>query len=342
MNRRIVYAAPVVAVGALGLAMLITAIAGVPLRDPDGVASGRLLAALGWVASLVVLDIIVRARRENGGGRPSLARIRATAAARWNRNRIVPLCMAVFAFFATDFAYRNMKSVVPLVRENTSFDAQLLELEAGMFGGRQPAELLHDLLGTGLAAHVLSFSYMLLFIFIPVTLAAALVFSTQLEAGLFYATALALNWVIGAGSYFVLPSSGPFDADPGLFAALPYTEVTRLQEWLLDERATFLADPSTPGAAQSIGAFASLHVSIFVTAALVTHLLGLRRSVKVLAWTLTGLTVVSTIYFGWHYLLDDVGGVIIAVLSLVIARAITGFDGFRVARPSRAPVVERA
>jgi membrane-associated phospholipid phosphatase len=36
------------------------------------------------------------------------------------------------------------------------------------------------------------------------------------------------------------------------------------------------------------------------------------------------LTVVATIYFGWHYLLDDVAGAVIAVLAVSLAVALTG------------------
>ena len=67
-------------------------------------------------------------------------------------------------------------------------------------------------------------------------------------------------------------------------------------------------------------------MSIFVTAALTAHLLGLRRSVKVVAWVLVALTVGATIHLGWHYVVDDFGGVAIAVLSLAIARLLCGID----------------
>jgi membrane-associated phospholipid phosphatase len=38
------------------------------------------------------------------------------------------------------------------------------------------------------------------------------------------------------------------------------------------------------------------------------------------------VTVLSTVYFGWHYLLDDIGGAVIAVMALALARMLTGFD----------------
>jgi hypothetical protein len=321
-----VFAGPLVAVLALALAYAITQIAGVPLRDPDGVASSRLRVALGFVAVLVCVDVVVRAARQNGRRFPTLAQVLSVKRERWTRHRIIPLCAALFGFFATYFAYRNLKSVVPLMRPGELYDAQLTDMETGVFGGEQPAVLLHDLLGTGIAAHVLSVGYMLLFFFIPLTLAVSLVFSSRLEEGLFYATALSLNWVIGAGSYYVLPSLGPFAADPAAFSSLPETAVRDLQDLLSSERAEFLSDPAAAGAAQSIGAFASLHVSIFVTGALAAHLLGLQRSIKATLWVLTGVTVLATIYFGWHYILDDLGGAVIAVMALALARAITGLD----------------
>jgi membrane-associated phospholipid phosphatase len=175
---------------------------------------------------------------------------------------------------------------------------------------------------------------MLLFIFIPVSLSTALVFSPTLGPGLFYSTAFALNWLIGAGTYFLLPSIGPFDTDPALFAELPNTAVSHLQDYLVNQRADFLADPTAAGAVQSIGAFASLHVSIFATAAMAAHMLALRGSLKVVLWTLTALTAASTIYFGWHYILDVVGGFGIAALALALAWALTGID-LRGARPRR-------
>jgi len=214
---------------------------------------------------------------------------------------------------------------VPLLRPGDLFDSQLAGFDRGMFAGHDPAALLHDAVGTGLATHVFSGAYMLFFLFIPGTLAVALVFSRNLRSGLFYATALSLNWLLGAASYFLLPSLGPIYMEPGAFSALAGTDAGQLQAILLEQRVEFLRDPAL-GTAQSIGAFASLHVSIFVTAALAAHLLGLGRAIKAVAWVLVALTVGATIHLGWHYVADDLGGVAIAVLALAVARALTGVD----------------
>jgi PAP2 superfamily len=242
---------------------------------------------------------------------------------------------ALVAFYVTYLAYRNLKSVVPLIRPGDLYDRQLGEIDRDLFGGTDPAVLLHDLLGTGLSTHVLSGVYMIFFLFIPGTLALALVFSPDLRAGLFYTTAQSLNWLIGAASYFLLPSLGPIYADPAIFADLPASGVAQLQALLLDQRTAFLADPAG-GTAQSIAAFSSLHVSIFLTGALAAHLLGLGRRVKLAGWILLGLTTLATIHLGWHYVVDDLGGVAVAVAALAMARALTGIDLHRARRLSTA------
>ena len=127
---------------------------------------------------------------------------------------MLPVSIALLSFFASYFAYRNLKSVVPLLRPEELFDDSLEHVDRALFAGHDPGVLLHDLLGTGTAAHVMSFVYLLFFVFIPVSLAMTLVFSSDLRAGLFYSTAFSVNWLLGAASYFILPSIGPFDADP--------------------------------------------------------------------------------------------------------------------------------
>ena len=89
---------------------------------------------------------------------------------------------------------------------------------------------------------------------------------------------------------------------------------------------------------QTIAAFPSLHVAIAMTACLMAHLLGLPRFVRVAAWVFLGLTEISTIYFGWHYVVDDLAGLLLGALAVELARALTGFD----ARAKRRVAAARA
>src|SRR3954447_504408 len=330
-RRRMVAAGPLVAVLSMVVAVLVTNAAGLPVRDPDHVAGKRLLALLALVGLLCALDVMARAARRSGRRLPSRAAMARVRRERWTLKRGVAVASALVSFYVSYLAYRNLKSVVPLLRPELS-DRQLVELDRSLFGGNDPAAILHALLGTGWATQFFSGAYMLFFIFIPGTLAFALVFTPNLQAGLFYATAQSLNWLLGAASYFLLPSLGPVYAEPSLFSQLPASGVTELQSFLIEQRAHFLADPSAV-AAQSIGAFASLHVSIFFTGALAAHLLGLGRTVRIGAWFLLGLTTTATIYLGWHYILDDIGGVVLGAMAFALASALTGFDLRRARHP---------
>ena len=123
----------------------------------------------------------------------------------------------------------------------------------------------------------------------------------------------------------MLPALGPIYAEPALFAELPYTEVTRLQGVLLDDRVGFLADPAT-GTPQAIAAFASLHIAMSFTALAAAHMLRLGRRLKIALWAWLLVTIVATVYLGWHYVVDDVAGIAIGALSLWLARLLTAYD----------------
>ena len=326
-----VLAGPLVALVTVLAGLIATDAAGVPLRDPDHVAALYLVLVGAGMLMLVALDIVIQARRRSPGRRPSRADMGAVLRERWTPARALAVGTALVSFYVTYMAYRNLKAIVPLLRPGDLFDRELADLDRALFLGHDPAALMHTILGIGIPTHILSTFYAAFIVFLPLSLAVALVFSPDVRAGLFYATALSANWVLGAASYFLLPSLGPIYFEPGAFAQLPYSEVTRLQDMLLDQRVAFLAHPTT-ATPQSIAAFASLHISMSLTAALAAHLLGLGRRLKIGLWIWFALTVVATVYLGWHYVLDDVGGLVIAVAALGIARVLTGIDP-RAARP---------
>ncbi|CAA9518473.1 MAG: hypothetical protein AVDCRST_MAG13-3219 [uncultured Solirubrobacteraceae bacterium] len=318
-------AAPVVAVGALITALLATDAAGFRFRDPDHVAA-RYFAAVGLAVVLVVaLDVVLRARRATGSRRPSREAMREVRRSRWTPRRMLVAGGALLSFYVTYLSYRNLKGALPLLRPGDLFDRQLAELDRDLFLGNDPAVLLHDLLGVGLPTHVLSTVYAAFILFLPLCLGLTLVFSPDLATSLFFATALSINWLLGIASYYLLPALGPIYADPATFAGLPYSEVTRLQEMLLDHRTAFLRDPDT-GTPQAIAAFASLHIAMSVTPLVAAYLLGLGRRVKLALWTWLVVTTVATIYLGWHYVVDDVAGLAMGALSLLMARALMGYD----------------
>ncbi len=322
---RLVAAPPVIAVLTVVAALIATAQAGVAFRDPDHVAALYVVEVGAGVALLVALDILLRARRRTGARWPSREAMREVRRERWTARRGAAVALALVSFYVTYLAYRNLKAVVPLLRPEDLFDAELADVDKVLFLGNDPAVLLHDLLGTGLAAHFLSTFYVAFIVFLPLSLGLALVFAERLRVSLFYATALCFNWVLGAATYFMLPALGPIYVYPETFSALPHTEVTRLQELLMDQRVGFLADTAT-GTPQAIAAFVSLHVAMSFTALLAAYMLDLGRRVKQALWIWLALTFLATVYLGWHYVIDDIAGLVIGAAALVLAKLVTGFD----------------
>ena len=200
----------------------------------------------------------------------------------------------------------------------------LLRLDRALAFGHDPASVLHSLLGTGVTAHFLSFIYISYLMFVPLSLGAALIWSKNESTGYWYVIALCVNWILGVASYYWVPSQGPYFAKHGLFSELPDTGVTKLQDALAAGRDNVLSDPYASDSVQSIAAFASLHVSVIFTAALIAHYVISSRAVRWSMWAYFVFTSTATIYFGWHYLLDDVAGFAIGWIAVWIGALATG------------------
>jgi hypothetical protein len=314
----------VLGVLAIGVMLVVSAAYDLPVRDADGILGGRIVLLLGTIAAFVAIDVVPRAgRRSDWRLRRLRTAVVQVARERWPGRRVAIVLLGIAAFYMTYFAYRNLKSFLPLVTPQ-DLDMSLLRLERDALGGTDPAEILHTLLGTGVSAHVLSFVYLFFLAFVPISLGASLIASINPLPGLWWVLTLGVNWVLGTISYYLVPSMGPIFVARDLFAGLPETGVSRLQDALWVERAEVLADPTATNAVQSIAGFASLHVSIVFSAALIAHLLGLARSLRIALWAFLGLTLLATVYFGWHYVLDDIAGFAIGAAAVWISALLTG------------------
>ncbi len=323
-RNRIYGLAVALAVGSSLLAVTVAASLDLRLRDPDGVAGPAYVRLPLIVLAFFVADVVPRGLRRAGGRRGFRRALDEVVRERWDRRRSALVLVGLASFYATYVSYRNLKGALPFARDVLHDDA-LLDLDRAMFFGNDPGPALQALLGTGVSAVVLSAAYLLFLAFVPLSLGAALVWARGAWTGAFYVTALSLNWLMGAASYYLLPSLGPVFAKPELFVDLPETGVSALQRSLLETRVEVLADPAVAGAIQGIAGFASLHVSIVLTGALVARRLGLHRAIRAAMWVFFVLTVVATVYFGWHYLVDDVAGIAMGFAAVAIAwRATSG------------------
>ena len=87
---------------------------------------------------------------------------------------------------------------------------------------------------------------------------------------------------------------------------------------------------------QSVAGFASLHCGITMLVALMVQYTVRIRWLRIAVWVNFGITAVATLYFGWHYIADDVAGVLIALVSFYVGGLASG-QKFETRRAALAP-----
>jgi uncharacterized membrane protein YwaF len=298
-----------------------------PVRDPDGVVVPTyvrlpLILALAFLTDVLPRGVW-RSLRSDGGLRRLPGTLRDVVRTRWPWEHTRFALVGLTAWYVTYAAFRNLKSYVPFVNRRL-WDHTLDRFDRVIWLGHDPAAVLHAVFGTGWAAHFFSFVYVAWIVLIPVSLVVALVWSRDRAGAEWYVTAVAVDWVLGVATYFVVPTLGPVYARPAMFAALPHTYVATLQSDMIGDRYAVLADPWATHAVQTIAAFASLHVGIMVTVCLTVELLRMQRWLRVSMWVFLGLTVLATVYLGWHYFTDVLGGTVLGAAGVWIAAIGTG------------------
>src|SRR3954451_18672255 len=146
---------------------------GLSVKDTDKMLSARSAGLLGAVLFFVLLDLVPLAVMRRGRFDKALV---AVARERWNPRRFAAVGLVFLSFYITYLSYRNLKGFLPFITDQ-DYDAKLLSIDRSLFFGHDPGTLLHHLLGTGLAAHLLSTVYLFFLAFVPISLGAALIAS---------------------------------------------------------------------------------------------------------------------------------------------------------------------
>lgn len=178
-------------------------------------------------------------------------------------------------------------------------DPVLASAELALFGG-DPWRLSMALFGPFI--EVIDAVYHLWFPAIAVTFAWA-VFRRNDHA----VTSYFLLWTLGMLAQFLLPSGGPiFFQQNGFgeqFSGIPLgsmTHVGSVRLWLAHSQ-------NLPDIVAGISAWPSMHVAMAVWAGLVWR--------HALAWVAVGLIALGSVALGWHYVLDGVGGAVVAAMA---------------------------
>jgi hypothetical protein len=293
----------------------------VPFKDPHGkLFRAKLPDTAEFLLVAVVIDVVVRWLRGRRGG----ATLWSTVRTRWTPYRVAMILAGLVAYFVVYLCYRNLKSWDVF---NTPKDDMLLRWDRWLFFGHSPAVLLHDLLGRDLAARLLTDLYESFSWLVTIALVAALAFTPTVRQAFVFVTAAMWAWVLGVGSYYLIPSLGPFNAAPEEFAGLTRTSIQTTQDAYLAQRDHLLAHPHASDAFAQISAFASLHCALSCLVFLMARYYGLRLVSWAAGLFLLG-TLIATVYLGWHFAVDDVAGVALAWVAVQLGK-LTVFGSIR-------------
>ncbi|MCW2972882.1 MAG: hypothetical protein JWN72_1155 [Thermoleophilia bacterium] len=295
---------------------------GIPVRDPEGTLLGRrMISPILLMFLFAMLDSAYRAARirRRGSREPLLRLTWRTFVDRWWWKRLVLATLGFLSFAFTYLAYRNLKSFVSLINYR-SYDQEMLAIDKWMSFGHDPAQVLHDALGTGFMAYLLSWVYLSYIPLIAVFVSASLAFMERMREAYVYVASMMWCWILGTISYYAIPTLGPFASRPSLFANLPATNVEKLQRSLENTRLELHSDNIGRDIVGGIAGFASLHIGVVVA---ILFLMRYYRKPALVWATAVFLvpTAISTIYFGWHFLLDDLAGFFIGWVSVLLGRA---------------------
>ncbi|WP_435742704.1 phosphatase PAP2 family protein [Nocardioides sp. SYSU DS0663] len=293
-----------------------------PLIDPEGSFLGPSWLRLPLLCiGALLADLLPRALWfSRGRVREMPGIVRERLRSHWNRDRVLLVMLGITAFYVIYVCYRNLKSFLPLVSDRM-YDRELHMLDRVLFFGHEPAIVLHAVLGDTVVAHLLSTFYLLFIPMVAILVTVWLVWSRNISFGWWFVTSQGLAWTLGTVSYYALPTLGPGLEYYWLYEGLAPTGTTDLMNSLVNARQGVLW---SDGQAQTVAGFASLHTAITLLWALMVQYTVRSRVLRILFWVNFGLTVVATLYFGWHYVADDVAGVLIALVSFYVAGVATG------------------
>lgn len=296
-----------------------------PVVDPDGFLGPSWVRLPAMLIGAFLIDVVPRTlwlSRMRTSLMVPIAKERV--AAHWTRERMTLVVVGLVCFYVTYVSYRNLKSFLPLVLGRDKYDRALHQIDQLLFFGQEPAVVLHSALGNGLTAHVLSTIYLWFLPLVPLMLIGWLIWSRRVSYGYWFVIAQVMAWALGTASYYMLPTQGPGFRYPWLYADLAQTGTTTLMDSLF--RARVLIVWRDFDEVQSVAGFASLHCAITLLFALMAQYTIDKVWVHWVAWINFALTIVATLYFGWHYVADDVGGIVIALIAFWVGAWASGED----------------
>lgn len=302
-----------------------------PILDPEGSFLGPSYVRLPVLIALALgIDLVPRTLWLSRGRATALwPLVKERWRTHWTRERLTLVLLGVAGFYVTYVGYRNLKSYLPYVRHGTNgkpllYDGDLHKLDRVLFFGHDPSNVLGAMLGThGPLPYVLSWVYLFFLPLVPIVVCLWVVWSRNISFGYWFVTSQCLAWSFGTLSYYLLPTLGPGIEFASEYSDRPDTSATKLMDSIVNGRMNLLWAGNRE-TVNSIAGFASLHTCITLLVALMVQYTIRNRILRITCWVYFGLVVVATIYFGWHYVADDIAGAAIAIASFWLAGVASG------------------
>jgi membrane-associated phospholipid phosphatase len=225
--------------------------------------------------------------------------------------RFINAILVMFVEFAL------LKNLIPLVNSRV-YDDWFIAADRLVCAGVSCPELLHSWLGTSLtmleyvSGHYFGYyTYMSLVVFLFVVCA------SRTLAHQFLCAFVTL-FLFGTFVIYLAPTWGPVYYYPEPFEFMRGSAMSGLQQNLWDMKHILEQDRSNAGAVFMISGFPSLHVAVVTLGSI--YLARIHPLLALISWGFCVLTINSTIYLGWHYLLDDVGALALVWIALLVGR----------------------
>jgi hypothetical protein len=217
--------------------------------------------------------------------------------------------------------YGAIKLLVPLYHP-VLYDRQLWDLEQRMFGGYAPVVFVTNIFSNPRVLSFFDWSYARVFF---ASLAIAFTFfmsHPSRRVRVAFADGNAALWILGAWLYLLFPTVGPAYAFPELWIpireSIPVTNLLHMR-LMANYRNVLLLGRGISAPLTfifGVAAFPSLHVA-FQTFVFIW----MRRlwiSGQVLFGLFALLILIGSMITGWHYLLDGLAGIVMAIICYAI------------------------
>lgn len=227
----------------------------------------------------------------------------------FTRENTLTIARMIIALFLGFYAFSHMKVLIPLVN-SANYDDLFSQMDKFLFFGHSPTLLLLNI-KSAFFAKLMSLSYASFYAAFPVSFAAAFLSRNTIEMRRLV-LGIILICLFGLTIFYLFPSLGPLFYTPELFAEIP----NKWQKILWDGHLAIQANRSNFTASPFLGiaALPSLHGAHALFLVLIAHKYHRKLFYAYLPWIT--LLYISTVYLGWHYVVDLMVGAVIAFICL--------------------------